>query len=346
MSGLQVAWFVVTAVFVTAYSILDGFDLGVGILYPLAGRDHGRREALHGTISPVWDGNEVWLILIGGLVFAVFPPVYATVLSGFYLLFVLALAGLILRSGALGLYYSRVPESRRWVLAFSGGSTVAGFFLGLIAGNLVRGVPLDGKGDFSGGLGGLFNPFAIVVGLLALAVFANQGAAWAALKTRGPAHALARAMRQQTGWVLLGVFAVVTLLAVFVVPDHARVLTGRALGWVMIFLAVAGIGAEQWFGWRGHDLRAFLGACLSVAGLTGIWAVGVFPSIVPATNDAVNSLTVSSAAAPRASLVAMAVVAAVGIPLAAICLAAVYRTFRGRREEGHEGSEPESHEGY
>ena len=331
MTGLQVAWFVIVAVFVAAYSILDGFDLGVGMLYALVGRDGEHREALHTSISPVWDGNEVWLILIGGLVFAVFPPVYASVFSGFYLVFMLVLFGLILRSGALGLYYARVPTGRRWVLAFSGGSVVAGFFLGLIAGNLVQGVPLDSRGDFAGGLGSLFNPFAVVVAIFALVVFANQGAAWAAFKTVGEAHALSRAIRRWTGWAVLAFFAVVTILAIFLVSDHARALTGRGLGWVMIVLVLGGIAAELGFGWRGHDRPAFLGASASAVGLVGIWAVGVFPALVPAANDGTLSLTVSSAAAPHGSLVAMAVVAAIGIPLAAVCLFVVYRTFRGRR---------------
>jgi cytochrome bd ubiquinol oxidase subunit II len=331
MTGLQVAWFVIVAVFVAAYAILDGFDLGVGILYAFAGRDGEHRAALHESISPVWDGNEVWLILIGGLVFAVFPAVYAAVLSGLYIVFMLALFGLILRSGALGLYYARVPSGRRWVLAFSGGSVLAGFFLGLLAGNLVRGIPLDAAGDFAGGLGSLFNPFAIVVALLALALFANQGAAWAALKTTGAAHTLSHAMRRWTCWVVLGLFAVVTILAVLLVPDHARALTGRGLGWVMIALVLAGAAAELGFGWRGHDRSAFLGASATVVGLVGIWTVGVFPALVPAANGPALSLTVSSAAAPHGSLVAMAVVAATGIPLAAVCFFIVYRIFRGRR---------------
>ena len=331
MTGLQVAWFVIVAVFVAAYAILDGFDLGVGILYLFAGRDGERREALHGSIGPVWDGNEVWLILIGGIVFAVFPPVYAAVLSGLYLVFMLALFGLIIRSGALGLYYARVPSGRRWVLAFSGGSVLAGFFLGLLAGNLVRGLPLDARGDFTGGLGSLFDPFAIVVAFFALALFANQGAAWAALKTTGEAHTVSRVMRRWTGWAVLGLLAVVTILAVFLVPDHARSLTGRPLGWVMIALAAAGVAVELWSGWRGHDRPAFFGASAAVAGVVGIWAVGVFPALVPATNHRALSLTVSSAAAPHSSLVAMTVVAAIGIPLAAVCLFIVYRVFRGRR---------------
>jgi cytochrome bd-type quinol oxidase subunit 2 len=138
---------------------------------------------------------------------------------------------------------------------------------------------------------------------------------------------------------VLGVFAVVTLLAAFVVRDHARALTGRGLGWAMVALVLLGLAAEQVFGWRGHDLRAFMGASAVVVGLVGIWAVGVFPKIVPATNDSGVSLTVSSAAAPRASLVAMAAVAGIGIPLAAVCFSVVYRTFRGRRSTNH-------HEGY
>jgi cytochrome bd ubiquinol oxidase subunit II len=337
VTGLQIAWFVVVTVFVTAYAILDGFDLGVGLLYGLVGRDGERREAFHDTISPVWDGNEVWFILIGGLVFAVFPPVYATVLSGFYLVLMLVLFGLILRSAALGLHYTRVPTSLRWVLAFCGGSIVAGFFLGVVAGNLIRGVPLDANGDFAGGPGALFNPFAIVMGILALAMFANQGAAWAALKTTGAAYSLSRAIRRWAAWVVLGIFAAATLVAVFAVSDHMRALAGRPLGWVMVALVVMGLAGEQILGWRQRDRAAFLAASATVLGLVGIWAVGTYPVIVPASNDPANSLTISSAAAPHNSLVAMVVVAAVGIPLAAVCVFIVYRTFRGRRRTKEEG---------
>ncbi len=336
MTALQVGWFVVVALFVAAYAILDGFDLGVGILYA-ATRDREHREALHESISPFWDGNEVWLILIGGLVFAVFPAVYAAALSGLYLLFMLVLFGLILRSAALGLYYFKVPAARRWVLAFSGGSVLAGFFLGIIAGDLVRGVPLDANGDFAGGAGALFDPFAIVTGLFALAVFANQGAAWAAAKTSGPAHALSRGMRRWTAWATLGMFALTTLLAALLVTDHARALAGRPLGWVMVALVVGGLAVELVLGRRGRDRAAFFGASAAVVGLVGIWAVGAYPNIVPDRGGAGRALTIASAAAPHASLVAMAVVAAIGIPLAAVCFTAVYRTFRGRRGTSHEG---------
>jgi cytochrome bd ubiquinol oxidase subunit II len=258
-------------------------------------------------------------------------------LSGFYLLFMLVFFGLIMRSAALGLYYSRVPARRRWVVAFSGGSLLAAFFLGLIAGNLIRGVPLDANGDFAGSTGSLFNPFAIATALTAIAVFANQGAAWAAAKTVGEAHALSRHMRRWTAWVVAAMFVVVTVLAATLVTEHARTLVSRPLGWVMVVVVVGGLAVELVLGRLGRDRGAFLGASATVVGLVGIWAVGAYPTIVPDAGGAGESLTISSAAAPQASLVAMSVVAAIGIPLAAVCFTAVYRTFRGRRGSTHEG---------
>ena len=136
---------------------------------------------------------------------------------------------------------------------------------------------------------------------------------------------------------MLAVFAAVSLVAVFVVPGHARALTGRGLGWVMIALVVVGILCEEILGLRGRDRPAFFGASAAVVGIVGIWAVGAFPVLVPASNDPALSLTVKSAAAPQNSLVAMAVVAAIGIPLAAACFTVVYRTFRGRLGKSGEG---------
>lgn len=336
MSALAAAWFVVVAVFVAAYAVLDGFDLGIATLYTVMGRDEEQRATLHDSVSPFWDGNEVWIILIGGLLFAVFPPVYATVLSGFYLVFVLILLGLILRAAALGLYYTGAPDSRRWVMAFAGGSTLAGFLLGLVAGNLIRGVPLSPEGEFAGGLGSLFNPFAILIGILGVLVFANQGAAWAAFKTAGNAHRVSRTTRWWTGWVVLAIFAGATLAALFAAPSHAETLARRPLGWVVIAAVVLGIASQEFWGRRGRDRAAFAGASATVLGMVGIWAVGAFPTLVPASNGN-SSLTVANSAAAHDSLVAMAVVAAIGIPLVAVSVFLVYRVFRGRATRSGEG---------
>jgi cytochrome bd ubiquinol oxidase subunit II len=332
VNGLQIAWFVITAAVVAAYAILDGFDLGIGILYRVMGRNGTEREALHSTVSPVWDA-----IRVGGLLFAIFPPVYATVLGGFYIVIILTLFGLIARAAALGLYYSGVPDSRGWTAAFSGGSLLAAFLLGLVAGNLIKGVPLSAGGEFAGNLGSLFNPFAIAVAVLTVTMFANQGATWAALKTHGSAYERSAATRWTAGWVLLGVWAGVTLLAVFSAESHVEDLMGRPLGWVVIGVAVAGIACQQIAARLMKDRAAFVGASAAAAGIVGIGAVGMFPALVRAANDPSLSLTVENASAPRNSLIVMAVVAAIGIPLVAVCAFVVYRAFRGRAGKSSEG---------
>jgi cytochrome d ubiquinol oxidase subunit II len=337
VTGLQVAFFVIAAAIVGVYAILDGFDLGIGLLYLVMGRNSAQRAGLHDAIGPVWDGNEVWLIVIGGLLFAVFPSVYAAVLSGFYLIFMLIFFGLILRAGALGLHYAGAQGSRAWAAAFSGGSLLAGFLLGLVAGNLIRGVHMAPGGEVLGGGASLLNPFAVLIGLAAVAMFANQGACWAALKIQGDAHRRAGRTRWITGWVLLGLFGAATLYGVLGVGDHARALTARPLGWAAVAFVLGGLACQQIAAGKRHDRTAFLGASASVLGLVGIWTVGTFPVIVRALNDNNMSLTVANSAAPHGSLVAMVVVAAIGVPLVAACAILVYRVFRGRSEKAGEG---------
>ena len=337
MTGLQVAWFVIAAGLVAVYAILDGFDLGIGVLGPALARTAGQRAMLHRTVGPVWDGNEVWLIIIGGVMFAAFPPVYATVLSGFYLVFMLVFFGLIFRATALGLHYGRSLDAPAWRAAFWGGSLIPAFFLGLVAGNLIRGVQLSSTGDFAGSLGSLFGPFAVATAILSLAMFANQGAAWATLKTTGELHTRAAKVRRATGWVLLLLLALVTLYALWAASAHVSDLVRRPLGWVAVALAVCGILYQQVASWRSDDRGAFVGASVAVMGLVAIWAVGTFPAIVRASNDEGLSLTVAGASASSSTLRAMTVVAAIGIPVVAACALFAYRVFRGRVDKTGEG---------
>ena len=337
MTGLQITWFVIAAALVAVYAVLDGFDLGIGVLDPLLARTGAQRAMLHRAVGPVWDGNEVWLIIIGGVMFAAFPAVYATVLSGFYVVFMLVFFGLIFRATALGLHYGGSSDSPAWRAAFWGGSLVPAFFLGLAAGNLVRGVELSGNGNFVGGLGSLFNPFAVVTGVLSLVMFANQGAAWATLKTTGELHGRSGRVRRTTGWALLLVFALVTVYAIWGASAHVSDLAGRPLGWLAVALVVVGVLYQQVASGRGRDGQAFLGASAVVVGLVCIWAVGTFPQIVRASNDEGLSLTVAGASASPATLKAMTVVAAIGIPVVAASAWFAYRVFRGRVDKTDEG---------
>jgi len=333
MTGLQVAWFVVAAALVAVYAILDGFDLGIGVLEPVLARTGEQRSMLHGTVGPVWDGNEVWLIVVGGVTFAVFPAVYASVLSGFYLVFMLVFFGLIFRATALGLHSGGAKGSLGWRAAFWGGSLLPAFLLGVVAGDLIRGVELSSTGDFTGGLGSLFGPFAVAAGVLSLAMFVNQGAAWASLKTRGELHARAGRVSRLTGGLLLLVFILMGVYAWQAAGAHFSDLIARPLGWLAMALAAGGILFQEGSSWLGHDRHAFLGASAAVVGLVGIWAVGTFPDIVRASNDEASSLTVASASASPNTLVAITVIGAVGIPVVAACAFLAYRVFRGRVDE-------------
>ena len=337
MTGLQVAWFVIIAALVAVYAILDGFDLGIGVLYPILGRTDAQRAMLHGVVGPVWDGNEVWLIIIGGVLFAAFPAVYATLLSGFYLVFMLVFFGLIFRAMALGLHYGGSERSPAWRAALWGGSLVPAFLLGLIAGNLIRGVEVSASGEFAGSLGSLFGPFAVAVGVLSVAMFANQGVSWAAAKTFGELHARATKLRWATGWMLLVLVALVTLYALWTAGPHGQNMVRRPLGWVAIALTVGGIVGQQVSGWRGSDRGAFAGASGAVAGLVGIWAVGMFPAMIPALHDQEMGLTVANASASPGTLSLMVVIGAVGIPLVGASALVAYRVFRGRVNEIDEG---------
>ena len=177
MTTYQIIWFILVGVLLGGYALLDGFDLGVGFWHLFTKGDRARRIALT-SIGPVWDGNEVWLLTGGGALFAAFPPVYATVFSGFYLAMMLVVISLIFRAVALE-FRSKVEDERwrkAWDVAFSLGSILAALLFGVAVGNVLRGVPLDGEGNFTGTFFGLLNPYSLVFGLLSVAMVATHGA--------------------------------------------------------------------------------------------------------------------------------------------------------------------------
>jgi len=337
MTALQAALFDITGLLLIAYAIFDGFDLGLGVLYPWLARNDGERKALRGAIAPVWDGNEVWLIVMGGVLFAAFPPVYASVLSGFYLPFMLVVFALIIRAVSLGLHHGETERPGLRTAGFFLGSLLPSFLFGLFAGNLIRGVTLSPAGDRLGGLGELFNPFAVLIGLVSLTMFANQGACWAALKThRGALHARARRTRDVTGWLLLVLIAAATAAAYWEARSSMSQNVRHSLGWLSMVLLVVGIALQLIVSRRPDDALGrrdrtiFVASSAIIAGLVGIWAVGNYPVLVPARNEAALSLTASNAAATQSALIALSVIAVVGVPLILAYTVVVYRLFRGR----------------
>ena len=215
MPQLSTVWFVLLGVLLGGYALLDGFDLGAGIVHLYVARTDLERRHVLNSIGPVWDGNEVWLITAGGALFAAFPIVYATVFSGFYLAMVLVLGALILR--AISIEY-RGKETAKWWrtgwdVGFSVGSALAALLFGVALGNLLNGVALGADGVYRGGFVGLLSPFSLVVGVLTLALATQQGSAWLVLKTEGDLAERARRVQMGAQIVVVVAWLAATALA-------------------------------------------------------------------------------------------------------------------------------------
>src|SRR5437868_7195799 len=205
-TALQLTWFVLLGVLMAGYAILDGFDLGVGMLHLLA-RDDQERRVFLGSIGPLWDGNEVWLVVFGGATFAAFPNAYAAAFSGFYLGFMLLLCCLIFRGVSMEFRSKRPSRLWRgfWDVAFSASSTVATFLFGVVVGNCMRGLPLGADGDFTRPLylTDLLNPYSILTGLFAVSAFAMHGSTYLYLKTEGQLQVRAKGWMYRTFFLFL-----------------------------------------------------------------------------------------------------------------------------------------------
>jgi cytochrome bd ubiquinol oxidase subunit II len=332
-TALQIMWFVLFAVLIIGYAILDGFDLGVGIL-SLFGQDDGERRLYVNAIAPVWDGNEVWLLTAGGALFAAFPPVYATVFSGFYLAIMLLLVALILRAVSME-FRGKVdaPRWRRvWDLAFGVGSLLATLLFGVAVGNILRGIPLDARGEFAGTFLGLLHPFPLLVGLLTVAMFTSHGALYMAMKSEGELRQRMRAWasRAWIAWVALYVAA--TVGAFFFAPFLFEGVLKNPLTWAFFALTLASlvylpIGAGQ-----DRPLRAFIASSLAILAMNGLAAVSLFPRLVPALGDLSRSLTIMNASSTERALMTMLVIALIGVPLVLVYTVFIYSRFKGKVE--------------
>jgi len=331
--SLQNIWFFLVAFLLTGYVVLDGFDLGAGVLYPFIARTEDEKRVVRASIGPVWDGNEVWLVTGAGAVFAAFPMVYAMTFSGFYLAIMLVLFGLILRAVSLEFRHRDSSWTRVWDGAFFLGSLLPSILVGCALGNVIRGVPMDTNGDYTGTFLQLLNPYSLLVAVTGLFLIVTHGAAWVALKSEpGALHDRAVACRRLTFWVF-AVLAVATSAATIVTVSRASDnVFGRPLGWFfLVVLAVALVYTILQMMKEGGELRSFLGSAVTIIALAGIAAVGNFPEIVPARGTPPQtSLTVTNASSGHLTLEVMLIVALIGCPIVLAYTAILYRTFRGK----------------
>jgi cytochrome d ubiquinol oxidase subunit II len=329
---LNDVWFVLFILIIAGYLILDGFDMGVGILLlPLARTDAERRTFLN-SIGPIWDGNEVWLVIGGGVLFAVFPLVYASLFSGLYLAFMLVLLVLILRTVALE-FRSKEEGSRwrtSWDVVFAAASAGLALLLGVAFGNLVAGLPVDQDGNISTGLIGLLTPFALLVGVTTVAMFAMQGGIYLLIKTEGELHdRIERAMPR----LMIGFFVLNTIVVLAMVLFQQNI-TRRYLDeiWPVVFPAAALVAlAAAWvFVRRGEAFRAFLSSSATIGLLLISGGIGLYPNLIISTIDPAYSLTVDNAASAQNTLEIALIVAIIGIPFILLYTLAVYYIFRGK----------------
>ena len=329
---LNDVWFFLFILIIAGYLILDGFDMGVGILLlPLARTDHERRTFLN-SIGPVWDGNEVWLVLGAGVLFAVFPLAYASLFSGLYLAFVLVLLVMILRTVALE-FRSKESGSRwrsAWDTVFAAASTGLALLLGLAFGNIVAGLPLDADGNITGGLIGLLTPFALLVGVTTVAMFAVQGGIYLLIKTDGDLHdRLQRAVpRVMIAFLALNTLVVVAL-ALFH-PNISEVYFDDIWPAFLPTAALVAFGAAWTFVRSGQPFRAFLASSAMIGLLLISGGVGLYPNLIISTTDAAYNLTIFNAASAENTLVITLIVALIGMPFVLLYTTGVYYIFRGK----------------
>ena len=328
---LQLTWYILIAVLIAGYAVLDGYDLGVGVLYPFLSRNKGERAMLRSSIGPYWDGNEVWLITGGGALFAAFPPVYAMTFSGFYLAIMLVLFGLILRAVALEFRHRDEGRAAVWDAAFFIGSLVPALLFGVAAGNIIRGVPLTANGDYAGSFWGLLNPFALLVRVAGLVMFISHGAIWAALKTEGELHVRSLLVFRWAHLLFVALVAGLTAYTAVEVSDHVKHNLTRPMGWVMIAALALSIVATRVALAAKKDRGSFVGSAASIVALVGLAAVGDYPYLVPARgSSALDGLAVHGASSSALTLKVMLIVAVIGMPIVLGYSVFVYRTFRGR----------------
>lgn len=333
---LHIVWFVLLGVLLAGYAILDGFDFGVGILHPLAKTDHERRLFLN-SIGPIWDGNEVWLVVFGGALFAAFPEAYATVFSGFYLAFMLLLFALIFRAVSIE-FRSKMKSRgwrRAWDIAFFGSSLLASLLFGVAVGNGMMGMPLDQRGVFIGRFFDLLNPYALLAGLVTVAMFAMHGALYLFLKLpHGEARERVRGWMWHTWGVFLVLYILGTMYTLVAIP-HATA-NFRHYPWaaVVVLLNVLAIANIPRAVYRDKAVEAFASSSLTIACLVFLFGMALFPNLVTASNDTANTLTVYNAASSTGTLKTMLIIVIIGLPFVLAYTAAVYWTFRGRVELG------------
>jgi cytochrome bd ubiquinol oxidase subunit II len=328
--SLETVWFLLIAVLWGGYFLLEGFDFGVGMLLPFLPRSEPDRETMFDAIGPVWDGNEVWLVVAGGATFAAFPTWYATMFSGFYIALLLVLVCLIVR--VVSFEWRGKSDDPRWRAVWQWANTVgsvgAAFVWGVALANLVHGVPLDSSGDYAGDFLDLFSPYTVFAGLVVVLLFAFHGSTYLTLRTTGElCQRAGHAARSLAAPAAIAVTALLAWTVVVAVNDNARGVVGplvpAALGAVSVVLALVFVAARR-SGWA--FVMTALGTVLVVATIF----TSLYPRVLVSSPTFANSLTTANASSSHYALKVITIVALIMVPIVLLYQAWTYYVFRAR----------------
>lgn len=326
---LQTIWFLLIAVLWIGYFILEGFDFGVGMLLPQVSSNEADRRAVLTTLGPVWDGNEVWLLVAGGATFAAFPEWYATLFSGFYLPLFLILVGLIVRGVAFEYRskYGKAEWRQRWDIAIVVASAIPALLWGVAFSNIVRGVPIEeinGHLEYTGGFFNLLNPYSLLGGIVTLTVFLTHGAIFLSLKTTGDIRKKSRALATRYG-LIAAVAAVAYLVwTIISLPEKKTIVLVLSALVAIFWLTALGMNL------RGREGWAFIFSSLAIVSFVSDLFYALYPRVMPSSISSKFDLTITNASSTEYTLKVMTVVAVIMTPLVLIYQGWTYWVFRKR----------------
>jgi cytochrome bd ubiquinol oxidase subunit II len=328
---LNILWFILLGILLAGYAILDGFDLGVGMLQPVAKTEEERRIVLN-SIGPIWDGNEVWLVTFGGAMFAAFPETYATVFSGFYIAFMLVLFALILR--AVSIEFRSKLESRAWRRSWDTGfflsSLLASLLFGVAVGAAMNGVPLNERGIFVGRFIDQITLYSVLVGLMTVAMFVMHGAIFLYLKTEGELQQRLHAWMWRGFGFFLIMYVLVTIVTLGQIPRATHNFEQYPWAWIVVVLNVLAIANIPRAIAQHRPAYAFISSSATIAALVCLFGVALFPNLVTSKPTIENSLTIYNAASSHKTLFIMTIIACIGMPFVVGYTSVVYWSFRGK----------------
>ena len=331
---MQSTWFFLWGLLWALFFVTDGFDMGIGSLYPFLGKTETDKRIMINAIGPLWDGNQVWLVTAGGVTFAAFPRVYAVMFSSLYSALMLILFALIIR-GVSFEFRGKIDDPlwrKIWDVCIFIGSVTPAVLFGVAFANIFKGIPIDGEGIYHGNLFTLLNPYGLLGGILFLLLFLQHGAIWLTIKSTGNLHERAAQTAKNLWPVLLGVAVIFLGASIFATRLYDNYLANPIL-FLVILLTVAGLLGARMFLSNGAYFKAWFSSALSIIGATFYGVIGLFPNMLPSSLDPKYSLTAFNSSSSPLTLKIMLTVVIIFVPIVLAYQIWAYTVFKDKVTE-------------